>query len=114
MADEVTLLSFWINPHESQIALEEKGVMCVNSEEDLRNKSTLSSTPTESSPILLVPPSSSSPAVGNARSSSPVTVSPFDPSPLQHIDEMWKDKAPLLPSDLYERTHSIPSDMYII
>ncbi|KAG5255213.1 tau class glutathione transferase [Salix suchowensis] len=24
-----------------------------------------------------------------------------------HIDEVWKDKAPLLPSDLYERTHSI-------
>ena len=26
---------------------------------------------------------------------------------VQHIDEMWKDKAPLLPSDLYGRTHSI-------
>uniref|UniRef100_A0A6N2K9T0 GST N-terminal domain-containing protein n=1 Tax=Salix viminalis TaxID=40686 RepID=A0A6N2K9T0_SALVM len=94
MADEVKLFSFWINPHESQIAFAEKGVKYVHSEEDLEEQE--------------YPASSVNPVYKNIpvliRNGKQVCESLII---VQHIDEMWKDKAPLLPSDLYERTHSI-------
>ncbi|XP_034902886.1 probable glutathione S-transferase [Populus alba] len=93
--DQVTLLDFWSSPFgmRVRIALAEKGVKYEYSEQDLRNKSDL---------LLQMNP---------VHKKIPVLV--HDGKPVcesliivQYIDEVWKDKAPLMPSDPYERAQS--------
>ncbi|XP_011012342.1 PREDICTED: probable glutathione S-transferase [Populus euphratica] len=93
--DQVTLLVFWASPFgmRVRIALAEKGVKYEYSEQDLRNKSAL---------LLQMNP---------VHKKIPVLV--HDGKPVcesliivQYIDEVWKDKAPLLPSDPYQRAQS--------
>ncbi|KAK8318514.1 hypothetical protein V6Z11_A13G177600 [Gossypium hirsutum] len=75
MAEEVVLLDFWpsLFGMRSRIALAEKGIKYEYKEEDLRNKSAL---------LLQMNPSLIQ---------------------VQYIDEVWHDKAPLLPSDPYQK-----------
>ncbi|KAL9403373.1 hypothetical protein Peur_000345 [Populus x canadensis] len=91
----VTLLDFWSSPFgmRVRIALAEKGVKYEYSEQDLRNKSDL---------LLQMNP---------VHKKIPVLV--HDGKPVcesliivQYIDEVWKDKAPLLPSDPHKRAQS--------
>jgi glutathione S-transferase len=93
--DQVTLLDFWSSPFgmRVRIALAEKGVKYEYSEQDLRNKSDL---------LLQMNP---------VHKKIPVLV--HDGKPVcesliivQYIDEVWKDKAPLLPSDPHKRAQS--------
>ncbi|KAH8518074.1 hypothetical protein H0E87_000037, partial [Populus deltoides] len=93
--DQVTLLDFWASPFgmRVRIALAEKGVKYEYSEQDLRNKSAL---------LLQMNP---------VHKRIPVLV--HDGKPIcesliivQYIDDVWKDKAPLLPSDPYHRAQS--------
>ncbi|ESR55460.1 glutathione S-transferase U19 [Citrus sinensis] len=95
MADEVVLLDFWPSMFgiRVRIALAEKGVKYEYKEEDLKNKS----------PLLLQmnPVHKKIPVlIHNGR---PVCESPII---VQYIDEVWKDKAPLLPSDPYQRAQA--------
>ncbi|KAB2636801.1 glutathione S-transferase [Pyrus ussuriensis x Pyrus communis] len=90
MADEVVLLDFW--PSRLRIALAEKGIEYEYKDEDLWNKS----------PLLL----QMNPV--HKKISIPVLVHNGKPVygslvALQYIDEVWKDKSPLLPSDSYLR-----------
>ncbi|XP_044510159.1 probable glutathione S-transferase [Mangifera indica] len=95
MADEVILLDFWpsIYGMRVRIALAEKGVKYENKEQDLRNKS----------PLLL--------QMNPIHKKVPVLVHNGKPVLesliiVQYIDEVWKDKTPLLPSDPYERAQA--------
>ncbi|KAL9432914.1 hypothetical protein AB3S75_027849 [Citrus x aurantiifolia] len=95
MADEVVLLDFWPSMFgiRVRIALAEKGVKYEYKEEDLKNKS----------PLLLQmnPVHKKIPVlIHNGR---PVCESPII---VQYIDEVWKDKARLLPSDPYQRAQA--------
>ncbi|KAL9432916.1 hypothetical protein AB3S75_027851 [Citrus x aurantiifolia] len=95
MADEVILLDFWPSMFgmRVRIALAEKGVKYEYKEEDLKNKS----------PLLLQmnPVHNKIPVlIHNGR---PVCESSII---VQYIDEVWKDKAPLLPSDPYQRAQA--------
>lgn len=95
MADEVVLLDFWPSMFgiRVRIALAEKGVKYEYKEEDLKNKS----------PLLLQmnPVHKKIPVlIHNGR---PVCESSII---VQYIDEVWKDKAPLLPSDPYQRAQA--------
>ena len=95
MADEVVLLDFWPSMFgiRVRIALAEKGVKYEYKEENLKNKS----------PLLLQmnPVHKKIPVlIHNGR---PVCESPII---VQYIDEVWKDKAPLLPSDPYQRAQA--------
>ncbi|KAI5332789.1 hypothetical protein L3X38_022918 [Prunus dulcis] len=95
MADEVVLLDFWPSPFgmRLRIALAEKGVQYEYKDEDLRNKSPLllQSNPVHKKiPVLI--------HNGKAVSESLIAV--------QYIDEVWKDKAPLLPSDPHLRAQA--------
>jgi glutathione S-transferase len=93
--DQVTLLDLWASPFgmRVRIALAEKAVKYEYSEQDLWNKGAL---------LLQMNP---------VHKKIPVLV--HDGKPIcesliivQYIDEVWKDKAPLLSSDPYERAQS--------
>ncbi|KAH6764145.1 glutathione S-transferase TAU 19 [Perilla frutescens var. hirtella] len=95
MAGELTLLDFWASPFglRARIALREKGLEFKYVEEDLDNKS----------PLLLQmnPVYNQIPVL--IHNGKPVSESTII---IQYIDEIWRDKAPLLPSDPYERSHA--------
>ena len=93
--DQVTLLDFWSSPFgmRVRIALAEKGVKYEYSEQDLRNKSDLL--------LQMNPVHKKIPVL--VHNGKPVCESLII---VQYIDEVWKDKAPLMPSDPYERAQS--------
>ncbi|XP_027344287.1 probable glutathione S-transferase isoform X1 [Abrus precatorius] len=95
MADEVVLLDFWPSPFgmRVRIALAEKGVKYEYKEEDLKNKS----------PLLL--------QMNPVHKKIPVLIHNGKPIcesliAVQYIEEVWKDKSPLLPSDPYQRAQA--------
>ncbi|GMN60522.1 hypothetical protein TIFTF001_029616 [Ficus carica] len=95
MADEVVLLDFWasIFGMRVRIALAEKGIKYENKEEDLWNKS----------PFLL--------QMNPIHKKIPVLIHNGKPICesliiVQYIDEVWHDRAPLLPSDPYQRAQA--------
>ncbi|XP_057959282.1 probable glutathione S-transferase [Malania oleifera] len=95
MADKVVLLDFWASMFgmRVRIALAEKGVEYEYREEDLGNKS----------PLLL--------EMNPVHQKIPVLVHNGKPVCeslviVQYIDEVWKDKAPLLPSGPYQRAQA--------
>ncbi|XP_027342981.1 glutathione S-transferase 3-like [Abrus precatorius] len=95
MADEVVVLdnSVSIFGKRVRIALAEKGVKYEYKEEDLRNKS----------PLLL--------QMNPIHKKIPVLIhngKPICESAIivQYIDEVWNDKAPLMPSDPYQRAQA--------
>ncbi|XP_021832971.1 probable glutathione S-transferase parC [Prunus avium] len=95
MADEVVLLDFRASMFamRARVALAEKGVKYENREEDLRNKSSLlqQMNPVHKKiPVLI-------------HNGKPVCESLII---VQYVDEVWRDKAPLLPSDPYQRARS--------
>ncbi|PQM35101.1 putative glutathione S-transferase parC [Prunus yedoensis var. nudiflora] len=95
MADEVVLLDFRESMFamRARVALAEKGVKYENREEDLRNKSSLllQMNPVHKKiPVLI-------------HNGKPVCESLII---VQYVDEVWRDKAPLLPSDPYQRARS--------
>ncbi|TYH12798.1 hypothetical protein ES288_A06G094700v1 [Gossypium darwinii] len=92
MAEEVVLLDFWPSMFgiRSRIALAEKGIKYEYKEEDLWNKSALllQTKPVHKKiPVLI--------HNGKLVCESLIQV--------QYIDEVWHDKAPLLPSDPYQK-----------
>ncbi|KAJ9159729.1 hypothetical protein P3X46_025208 [Hevea brasiliensis] len=92
---EVVLLDFWPSPFgmRVRIALAEKGIKYEYKEEDLQNKSALllQMNPVHKKiPVLI-------------HNGKPVAESLIA---VQYIDEAWKDKAPLLPSDPYLRAQA--------
>ncbi|KAJ4726589.1 Glutathione S-transferase [Melia azedarach] len=96
MADEVVLLDFWPSLYglRVRIALAEKGVKYEYKDEDLMGKR---------SPLLL--------QTNPIYKRIPVLIhrgKPLCESVIivEYIDEVWKDKAPLLPSDPYERAQA--------
>ena len=95
MADEVALLDFWpsIYSVRVRIALAEKGIEYESKEQNLFNKS----------PLLLEmnPVNKQIPVL--VHNGKPVCESLII---LQYIDEVWHDKAPLLPSDPYQRAQA--------
>ncbi|XP_057451308.1 glutathione S-transferase 3-like [Lotus japonicus] len=95
MADEVVLLDVWASMFgmRVRIALAEKGVEYEYKEENLRNKSDLllQMNPCHKKiPVLI-------------HNGKPICESAII---VQYIDEVWKDKAPILPSDPYERAQA--------
>ena len=95
MADEVVLQDFWasIFGMRVRVALAEKGIKYENKEEDLRNKS----------PLLL--------QMNPIHKKIPVLIHNGKPICesliiVQYIDEVWHDRAPLLPSDPYQRAQA--------
>ncbi|KAA0062975.1 putative glutathione S-transferase parC isoform X1 [Cucumis melo var. makuwa] len=95
MAEEVKLLDFWPSMFgmRVRIALAQKGVAYEYIEEDLRNKS----------PLLL--------QMNPIHKKIPVLIhngKPICESSIivQYIDEVWNDKAPLLPSHPYDRAQA--------
>ncbi|KAL9366235.1 hypothetical protein Peur_037434 [Populus x canadensis] len=93
--DQVTLLDFWASPFgmRVRIALAEKGVKYEYSDKDLRNKSALL--------LQMNPVHKKIPVL--VHNGKPVCESLII---VQYIDEAWKDKAPLLPSDPYQGVQS--------
>lgn len=92
---EVVLLDFWPSPFgmRLRIALSEKGIDYEYRDEDLWNKSQLllESNPVHKKiPVLI-------------HNSKPVCESLVA---LQHVDEVWPHKSPLLPSDPYARARA--------
>ncbi|KAF3443066.1 hypothetical protein FNV43_RR16987 [Rhamnella rubrinervis] len=96
MADEVILLDLWLSMFgmRVRIALAEKGIKYEYREEDLpRNKSQLllQMNPVHKKiPVLI-------------HNGKPICESLII---VEYIDEVWKDKAPLLPSDPYQRAQA--------
>ncbi|XP_031090683.1 probable glutathione S-transferase [Ipomoea triloba] len=95
MDDEVILLDFWPSMFgmRVRIALAEKEIKYEYREEDLRNKSELllKMNPVHQKiPVLI-------------HNGKPVCESTIA---VEYIDEVWKDKAPLLPSDPYEKSQA--------
>ncbi|KAH7543914.1 hypothetical protein JRO89_XS15G0061000 [Xanthoceras sorbifolium] len=95
MAEEVVLLDFWPSMFgvRVRIVLAEKGIEYEYREEDLRNKSSLllQMNPVHKKiPVLI-------------HKGKPVCESSII---VQYIDEVWHDKAPLLPSDPYQRAQA--------
>jgi glutathione S-transferase len=95
MADEVVLLGFWASMFgiRAMIALAEKGIKYEYKEEDLENKSELllKMNPVHKKiPVLI-------------HNGKPVCESLII---VQYIDEAWKDRSPLLPSDPYQRAQA--------
>ncbi|KAK6931030.1 hypothetical protein RJ641_002823 [Dillenia turbinata] len=95
MAEEVILLDHWGSPFgvRVRIALAEKGIKYEYREEDLKNKSDL---------LLKMNP---------AHKKIPVLIHNKKPVcesliAVQYIDEVWKEKCPLLPSHPHERAIS--------
>ncbi|CAL0326446.1 unnamed protein product [Lupinus luteus] len=95
MADEVVLLDTWASAFgmRVRIALAEKGINYEYKEENLSNKS----------PLLLHmnPVHTKIPVL--IHNGKPICESAII---LQYIDEVWKNKAPLLPSDPYHRAQA--------
>ncbi|XP_042479214.1 probable glutathione S-transferase parA [Macadamia integrifolia] len=95
MADEPVLLSYWPSSFgmRARIALEEKGISYQYREENLFEKS----------PFLLQmnPIHKKIPVLVHNR--KPICESLII---VQYIDETWKDKSPLLPSDPYQRAQA--------
>ncbi|CAA2982784.1 probable glutathione S-transferase [Olea europaea subsp. europaea] len=95
MGDEVTLLDLWSSPFAMRvrIALKEKGIDYEAREEDLSNKSPLlfNMNPVHKQVPVLI------------HNGKPVCESIII---VQYIDDVWKDKAPLLPSHPYERARA--------
>ncbi|OVA11492.1 Glutathione S-transferase [Macleaya cordata] len=92
MADEVVLLDFWPSPFgmRARIALAEKGIKYEYKEESIRDKS----------PLLL--------KMNPVHKMIPVLIHNGKPICesliiLEYIEEVWKDKYPLLPSDPYNK-----------
>lgn len=97
MADEVTLLNFWASPFgiRVKIALAEKEVKYEYSEQDLMNGKSdllLQMNPVYKKIPVLV------------HRGKPVCESLII---VQYIDDVWRGKTPLLPSDPYERAQSM-------
>lgn len=95
MAEEVVLLDLWVSPfgQRCRIALAEKGVAYKNQEEDLSAKSELlvKSNPVHKKiPVLI-------------HDGKPVCESLII---VQYIDEVWSDRAPLLPAEPYARARA--------
>ncbi|GAB4849251.1 Glutathione S-transferase U1 [Ancistrocladus abbreviatus] len=95
MEKEVILLDFLVSPFgmRVRIALAEKGVVYEYREEDLQNKSELllKMNPVHKEiPVL----------IHNGKS---ICESLFI---VEYIDEVWRDKSPLLPSDPYQRAQA--------
>jgi glutathione S-transferase len=95
MADEVILLDFWPSMFgmRVKIALAEKGIEYEYKEENLWNKSTqlLQMNPVHQLiPVLI-------------HNGKPVCESLVM---VEYIDEVWKDKSPLLPTDPHQRAHA--------
>ncbi|KAL5564690.1 hypothetical protein UlMin_027854 [Ulmus minor] len=95
MADQVILLDFGPSMFgmRVRIALSEKGVQYEYKEQDLRNKSPLllQTNPIHKKiPVLI-------------HNGKPICESLII---VQYIDEVWHDKAPLLPSDPYQRAQA--------
>ncbi|KVH93193.1 probable glutathione S-transferase [Cynara cardunculus var. scolymus] len=93
--EEVILLDFWASMYgmRVRIALAEKGIPYEYRDEDLRNKShlLLESNPVHKKiPVLI-------------HKGKPVCESSII---VEYIDEVWKDKAPLFPSDPYAKAHA--------
>ncbi|XP_031257010.1 probable glutathione S-transferase [Pistacia vera] len=95
MADEVILLDFWPSMFgiRVRVALAEKGIKYELKEEDLRNKSDLL---LQMNPVYKKIPV----LIHNGK---PICESSII---VQYIDEVWKDKASLLPSDPYRRAQA--------
>ncbi|XP_021715456.1 probable glutathione S-transferase [Chenopodium quinoa] len=93
--DEVKLLDFWASPFgmRVRITLAEKGVNYEYSEQDLMNKSELlfKMNPVHKKIPVLV------------HNNKPVCESLII---VQYIDEVWSDKAALMPSDPYQRAQA--------
>ncbi|KAH7522484.1 hypothetical protein FEM48_Zijuj07G0143500 [Ziziphus jujuba var. spinosa] len=95
MADEVILLDFWPSMFgmRVRVALAEKGIKYEYREEDLRNKSQLllKMNPVHKKiPVLI-------------HNGKPICESLII---VQYIDEVWNDRAPILPSDPYQRAQA--------
>ncbi|GMN60528.1 hypothetical protein TIFTF001_029617 [Ficus carica] len=95
MADEVVLLDFWASMFgmRVRVALAEKGIKYEGKEEDLTNKS----------PLLL--------QMNPIHKKMPVLIHNGKPICesliiVQYIDEVWHDRAPLLPSDPYQKAQA--------
>ncbi|KAI3465989.1 hypothetical protein Pfo_022652 [Paulownia fortunei] len=95
MADEVVLLDAYFSMFgmRARVALAEKGVEYEYREENLANKS----------PLLL--------EMNPVHKKIPVLIHNGKPVSesliiVQYIDEVWKDKSPLLPSDPYQRAQA--------
>lgn len=95
MADEVVLLDVWASAFglRVRIALEEKGVVYEYKEENLADKSSLL---LKSNPIHKKIPV----LIHNER---PICESLFI---VEYIDEVWNDRAPLMPRDPYQRANA--------
>ena len=95
MADEVILLSTWASMFgvRVKIALAEKGIKYEYREEDLTNKSQLL--------LQMNPVHKKIPVL--VHNGKPICESLII---VQYIDEVWKDRAPLLPSDPYQRAQA--------
>ncbi|XP_023763938.1 probable glutathione S-transferase [Lactuca sativa] len=93
--EEVILLDFWAGMYgmKVRIALAEKGVSYEYREEDLRNKSQLL---LEMNPVHKKVPV----LIHNGK---PICESS---TIVEYIDEVWKDKAPLFPSDTYGKARA--------
>lgn len=95
MGDELSLIDLWCSPFAMRvrIALKEKGLEFECMEEDLSNKSQLllKMNPVHKQVPVLI------------HKGKPVCESTII---VQYIDEVWMDKAPLLPSDPYERSQA--------
>ncbi|KAK4420651.1 putative glutathione S-transferase parA [Sesamum alatum] len=98
MGDELILVDFWSSPFTARvrIALREKRLKFESVEEDLVSK--------VKSPLLLEmnPVHKQVPVL--IHNGKPVCESTII---VQYIDEVWRDKAPLLPSDPYEKAHAL-------
>ncbi|XP_015572721.2 probable glutathione S-transferase parC [Ricinus communis] len=94
--DQVVLLDFWPSPFgmRVRIALAEKGIKYEYRDEDLRNKSALL--------LQMNPVSKKIPVL--IHNGKPVAESLIA---VQYIDEIWKDKAPLFPSDPYSKAQAL-------
>lgn len=95
MAEEVVLLGFWASPFAMRvkIALAEKEIDYVSREQNLFNKSSLL---LEMNPVYKKVPVL-------IHEGKPICESLII---IQYIDEVWKHKAPLFPSDPCERAHA--------
>ncbi|XP_043701071.1 probable glutathione S-transferase [Telopea speciosissima] len=95
MADEVIVLDMWASPFgmRVRIALAEKGVRYEHREENLENKSSLL--------VKMNPIHKKIPVL--IHNGKPIWESLII---VQNIDEVWRDKSPLLPSDAYQRAHA--------
>ena len=96
MADEVILLDLCLSPFgmRARIALAEKGIEYEYKEENLSDKS----------PLLL--------KMNPVKKQIPVLIHNGNPICesliiVHYIDEVWKHKSPLLPSDSYQRAHAM-------